>query len=156
MPSRKKKEYVKKDDSLFGLLASYKANNTYLNVMSDEESQTVAVVISRSPVNWSKFDDVEYGTFRSMRRLELGVERLFVKYILPEQLIRILGPAIGISLPAARIEIDDRLDDRGYYVIKTGSRNLLRVISGVKKIITLTPQKKYEILEKCIAEEQEE
>ena len=155
MPSRKKKEYVKKDDSLFGLLVSYKANNTYVKVMSDEESQTAAVVISRSPVNWSKVEDSEYGSYRSMRRLDLGVEKLFIKYLLPEQLIKILGPAIGISLPVNRIEIDDRLNDRGYYVIKTGSRYLVRVISGVKKIINLTPQKKYEILEKCIAEEQE-
>jgi hypothetical protein len=156
MPSRKKKEYVKKDDSLFGLLVSYKANNTYVNVISDEESQTVAVVISKSPVNWSRIDDTEYGTYRPMRRLDLGVERLFVKYLHPEQIIKILGPAIGIALPVNRIEIDDRLGDRGYYVIKTGSRYLVRVISGVKKIINLTPQKKYEILEKCIAEEQED
>lgn len=156
MPSKKKKEYVKKDDSLFGLLASYKANNTYVNVLSDEENQTVAVVLSRSPVNWSKYEDVEYGASRSLRRLELGVQRLFIKYIRPEQLIKILGPAAGISLPGNRIEIDDRLNDRGYYVIKTASRNMFRVISGVKKILNLTPQKKYEILEKCIAEEQEE
>ena len=85
MPSRKKKEYVKKDDSLFGLLVSYKANNTYVKVMSDEESQTAAVVISRSPVNWSKVEDSEYGSYRSMRRLDLGVEKLFIKYLLPEQ-----------------------------------------------------------------------
>jgi hypothetical protein len=84
MSSRKKKEYVKKDDSLFGLLASYKANNTYVSVLSDEESQTIAVVLSRSPVIWSKMEDSEYKGYRQMRRLELGVDKLFVKYILPE------------------------------------------------------------------------
>lgn len=155
MASRKKKEYVKKDDSLFGLLASYKANNTYVSVLSDEESQTVAVVISRSPVIWSKVEDSEYRGYRQMRRLELGVDRLFVKYVLPEQLIRIWGVSAGINIPVNRIEIDDRIEDMGYYVIKTGIRYLPRVVSGVKKIINMTPQKKYEILEKCIAEEQE-
>lgn len=155
MPSRKKKGYVKKDDSLFGLLASYKANNTYVSVLSDDESQTLAVVLSGSPVNWSKIEDSEYRGYRQMRRLELGVDRLFVKYLLPEQLIKISGPSVGISIPASRIEVEDQLLDRGYYVIKTGSRYIARVISGVKKIINMTPQKKYEILEKCIAEEQE-
>lgn len=155
MPSKKKKEYVKKDDSLFGLLASYKANNTYVSVLSDEESQTLAVVLSRSPVIWSKMDDSEYKGYRRMRRLELGVDKLFVKYVLPEQLVRIWGTSAGISLPVNRIEIENHFDDLGYYAIKTGSRYQSRVVSGVKKIINMTPQKKYEILEKCIAEEQE-
>ena len=155
MRSRKKKEYVKKDDSLFGLLASYKSNNTYVSVLSDEESQTIAVVLSGSPVMWSKMENSEYRKYRQMRRLDLGVDKLFVKYVLPDQLIKIWGASAGISLPVNRIEIEDRIHDMGYYVIKTGARYLSRVVSGVKKIINMTPQKKYEILEKCIAEEQE-
>ena len=156
MPSKKKKEYVRKDDSLFGLLASYKASNSYLRIMTDRDSQTVAVVLSKSPINWSNIEDAEYSSYYSLRRLEIGVERLFVKYLDPEQIIKIMGQSIGLSVPANRIEIDDRLQDRGYYVVKTGIRYLPRVLSGVKKIINMAPQKKYEILEKCIAEEQEE
>ena len=123
--------------------------------MSDDESQTLAIVLSRSPVNWSMIEDSEYSGYRQMRRLELGVDRLFVKYLLPEHLIKISGPSAGIAIPASRIEVEDRLEDRGYYVIKTGTRYIARVITRVKRIINMKPQKKYEILEKCIADEQD-
>ena len=136
-------------------MSSYKANNTYISVLSDDESQTLAIVLSRSPVNWSMIEDSEYSGYRQMRRLELGVDRLFVKYLLPEQLIKISGPSAGIAIPVSRIEIEDRLEDRGYYIIKTGTRYIARVITRVKRIINMKPQKKYEILEKCIADEQD-
>jgi hypothetical protein len=80
---------------------------------------------------------------------------MFIKYILPEHLIKVSGVSAGINLPADRIDVDNRLEDRGYYLLISSTRHLSKVLSGVKKLLNLSPQKKYEILEKCITEEQE-
>jgi hypothetical protein len=155
MAKKFKNEHIHKDDSLFGLLLSYKHNYTYLRVFINEVDASVAVVLTGNPKSWDYLPPEISVLYRSMKRLEINTDKMFIKYILPEHLIKTAGVSAGINLSADKIEVENRLDDKGYYLIKTSTRYLNRVLSGVKKLLNLSPQKKYEILEKCISEEQE-
>ena len=155
MTKKIKNEHIHRDDSLFGLLLSYKQNNTYVRVFLNEAEASVAVILTGNPKSWDYLPPEISVHYRSMKRLELNTDKMFIKYILPEHLIKTAGISAGINLSADKIEVENRLEDKGYYLIKTSTRYLNRVLSGVKKLLNLSPQKKYEILEKCISEEQE-
>jgi len=150
-----KNEHVHRDDSLFGLLLSYKHNNTYVRVFLNEAEASVAVILTGNPKFWINLPPEITTAYRSMKRLEIDTEKMFIKYILPEHLIKTAGISAGINLSSDKIEVENMLDTQGYYLIKTSTRYLNRVLTGVKKLLNLSPQKKYEILEKCISEEQE-
>ena len=155
MAKKIKNEHIHKDDSLFGLLLSYKHYNTYVRVFVNNVDASVAVVLTGNRKSWTNLPPEMKEAYISMKRLEIGAEKMFIKYILPEHLIKTAGVSAGINLPADKIEVNNMLDLQGYYLIKTSTRYLNRVLSGVKKLLNLTSQKKYEILEKCISEEQE-
>ena len=155
MTKKIKNEHIHRDDSLFGLLLSYKHYNTYVRVFLNKTDASVAVILTGNPKFWANLPAEITTAYHSMKRLEIGVEKMFIKYILPEQLIKTAGVSAGINLPADKIEVENMLDEKGYYLIRTSTRYLNRVLSGVKKLLNLSPQKKYEILEKCISEEQE-
>ncbi|HOP62216.1 MAG TPA: hypothetical protein PK358_13690 [Spirochaetota bacterium] len=155
MRKKGKKDNTVKDDSLFGLLSSYKQFNTYVRVLIDEERAMIAVVLTANPKFWQKLPPETYSAYRDMKRLELGVDKLSVKYILPQHLVKTLGPAAGFSLRADKYELDNSLSENGYYVIIVQKKYIAKVLSGVKKIINLSPQKKYEIIEKSMFDQQE-
>lgn len=155
MTKKAKKEHIHKDDSLFGLLLSYKHYNTYVRVFLNEADSSVVVILTGNPKFWSNLPPEITALYRSMKRLEINTEKMFIKYIQPEHLIKTAGVSAGINISTDKIEIENRLEDKGYYLIGTSTRYLNRVLSGVKKLLNLSPQKKYEILEKCISEEQE-
>jgi hypothetical protein len=150
-----KKEPVLKDDSLFGLLSPYKSYNTYLRILADEDMSELVVVITRNPGFWKNIPAEQFGKFKPLKRLDIGTNRLFVKYILPEHLIKVYGPAAGIKIASDKITVEDMLSDRGLYIIRTSSKNSHKVFNWVKRTVNLTPQRKYEIHEICIAENQE-
>ncbi len=152
---KNKKEPLPKDDSLFGLLSLYKSYNTYLRILVDEEESELAVVITRNPGFWKNIPTGQFGKFRQVKRLDIGTDRLFVKYILPEQLIKVYGPAAGMKIASDKISVENMLNDNGLYIIKTSAKNSQKVFSWVKKTVNLSPQRKYEIHEICIAEKQE-
>ena len=156
MAKKVKKEMVHRDDSLFGLLLSYKFYYTYIKVLINEEDASVAVILSSNPKFWVNIPPDINANYRNMKRLEIGLNKLFIKYIKPEHLIKTAGPSAGINLSSDKLEVDNKLNDMGYYIIRTSTRYLNRVLNGVKKLINLSAQKKYEILEKCISEEQEQ
>lgn len=155
MATKAKNEQVHRDDSLFGLLLSYKHYNTYVRVFLNDAESTVAVVLTGNPKSWTSLPPEIKESYRSMSRLDINTGKMFIKYILPDHLVKTAGVSAGINLPADKLEIENRLDDLGYYLIKTSTRHLNRVLSGVKRVLNLSPQKKYEILEKCISEEQD-
>lgn len=155
MARKIKNENIHRDDSLFGLLLSYKHYNTYVRVFINNAGSSVAVVLTGNPRSWANLPEEIKEGYVGMKRLEIGADKMFIKYILPEHLIRTSGFSAGINLPADKIEVKNMLDLQGYYLIQTSTRYLNRVLSGVKKLLNLSPQKKYEILEKCISEEQE-
>ena len=156
MTKKIKSEQIHRDDSLFGLLLSYKLNNTYIKVLLNEVESSVLVILTSNPKYWANIPKEITANYRNMKRLEIGSDKLFIKYIKPEHLIKIAGPSAGINLSSDKLEVVNRLDESGYYIISTSTRYLNRVLSGVKKLINLSAQKKYEILEKCISEEQEQ
>lgn len=152
---KSKKETLPKDDSLFGLLSSYKSYNTYLRIFADDENSELAVVITSNPGFWNNIPAEQFASFRQLKRLDIGTDRLFVKYILPEHLIKVYGPAAGMKLSSDKVLIENMLPDKGLYIIKTSAKNSQKVYNWVKKTVNLSPQRKYEIHEICIAEKQE-
>ena len=78
-----------KDDSLFGLLSLYKAYNTYIKILVSEEEDKVVVILTDNPKNWENIDAEKYKDYRMLRRLEVGVEKMFLKYLYPIHIIKI-------------------------------------------------------------------
>ncbi len=152
-PSKKQKDLKKgDDDSLFGLLSPYKGYNTYFKILVSEKEDTVAVQITDNPGNWMRITDEKYSGYRSLKRLETGVTKYLVKYLAPSHLIRFFGSMLGAKLPPKKVTIINNIDKDGYFILETTLQYLPDIIQSVKRIINLPPQKKYEILEKCLSE----
>ncbi len=139
------------DDSLFGLLSSYKTLVTYIRVLISDEDNKVVVQITDNPKTFSYISE-RYENFREMRRLEIGTNKLSIKYLSPEYLIKYMGPMLGMKLDSKKVTVINNLDKDGYFVLEISLKFLPVVLQNIKRIINLTPQKKYEILEKCLAE----
>ena len=153
MKAKLKEKVVNKDDTLFGLLLPYKHNNTYIRVLINENDGEIIVSLTANPKFWNNITPEINSSFRIMKRLELNTEKMFLKYILPGQLIKAAGATAGINLAMDKVKIENLLTEKGYYLIKTSTRYLNRVLVSVKKLLNLSPSKKFEIIEKCISKE---
>lgn len=140
------------DDSLFGLLSSYKTFNTYFRILTSEEEDRVVIQVSDNPGKWALIPADKYIKYRQLKRLDLGTTKLSVKYLSPEHLIKNMGPLMGMKVPTNRVTVVNNLDKDGYFILEVSLKFLPFVIQHIRKIITMSPQKKYEILEKCLAE----
>jgi hypothetical protein len=140
------------DDNLFGLLSSYKSYNTYLSLYASEKDDSLLLFITDNPKRWSYMLDEKYKNFHLLKRLEMDVPKMSIKYLLPEHLIKSLGPLLGMKLPSNKATIVNNISHNGYFIMQTALKYLPDVVQEVKKIINMSPQKKYEILEKCLAE----
>jgi hypothetical protein len=155
------KEIMKKtrpisNDSLFGLLSLYKSFNTYIRVLISEEEKKISVQITENPANWTKVPKDKYKKYRVMRRLEIGSDKLSIKFMKPDYIVKFYGPLLNIKLPPENVVIDNHLGDEGFFIIDTPSKYRKKIFQGIDKIINLSPQKKYEIIEKCIVDNQED
>jgi len=153
MKKKLKERAINKDDTLFGLLVPYKQNNTYIKVLINEVEGEIIVSLTENPKFWTNLPSDMTSSFRNMKRLELNTERMFIKYILPEQLIKSAGVTAGINLSMDKVNTENLLKEKGYYLIKTSTRHLNKVLVSVKKLLNLSPSKKFEIIEKCISKE---
>ncbi len=151
-PANKKK--TKKDDSLFGLLSAYKSQVTFFRVLESENK--VVLQLSDNPGKWPDLSEGKWEGYQQLRRLELDIDKLSMKYIYPEHLVKIIGPLLGIKVPLDKVGIENNLSDDGVFSLYFQLKYKRKVLLGVKKLVALTPQKKYEILEKCIVDTQEE
>ena len=70
---------------------------------------------------------------------------------MPEIIIDNLGPYIGLKIPPDEIRVSDNFSEEGYYSIELSAKYMKDALSTIEKIIDLTPQKKYEILEKSMS-----
>lgn len=140
------------DESLFGLLSSYKSYNTYVSLFLSGDENAIIVLLTDNPKKWSLMADSKYASFRPMSRLEAGLPRLSVKYMQPEHLVKSIGPMLGMKIPTNKVTIINNIDSDGYFMLETSSKFLPEVLYNVRKIVTMPPQKKYEMLEKCLAE----
>ncbi len=150
---KKAREMLKSgDDSLFGLLSSYKIYNTYFQVVVSKENDRIAVLIAGNPKSWENIPLEKYKNYVRVRRLELGVNRLNIKYLSPQHIIMFYGPILGLKLPSNKVTFINNLDKDGYFILETSLKYMPLVFQNLKRLINLPPQKKYEILEKFIAE----
>ena len=136
------------DDSLFGLLSSYKIYNTYFRILVSEADERIVVQVTGNPKHWDKIPVEKYAHYNCLRRLEMDLPRLIIKYISPEHLIVFYGSILGSRIPSNKTTIINNLDNDGYFILETSIKYRQTVIQGIRKLINLSPQKKYEILEK--------
>lgn len=148
----KKKE--SEDDSLFGLLASYKNLYSYIQVLESQED-IIAIIIAKNPSSFDELIKTKYQQYKPVRRIKMGVSRLFIKYISPEYIIKFYGPLLGLKIPENKVHIINNLEN-GYFILEVPAHYKEQVVQCIKRIITLTPQKKYEIIEKSLAEQEVE
>ncbi|SRR6056297_29278 len=151
-PHKKGKDGAKEDDSLFGLLSMYKAYNTYIRLLVSEEEEKAVLQLTNNPGNWAKIPDEKYEKYDEKKRIEMGVQKLFVKYLIPDFLVQNLGPLLGTKIPAQKANVTNNLDGDGYFILEAPIQYLENMKQAVKRMVSLTPQKKYEIIEKCLAE----
>jgi hypothetical protein len=153
--SAKKNATRVKDDSLYGLLSSYKSSYTYIRVLVSEEDDSVILQLTGNPKNFSPGLHEKYGNYSVLRRLEIGTPKQFLKYVMPENLIVVLGPMLELNIPPDKVVITDSVKKDGIYAIETGLKYRLKVIQGVRKILNMSPQKRYEVIEKYLSGDQE-
>lgn len=150
-----KKYKTHKDDSLFGLLSSCKPNNTYFKVLVSEKENFISVILTDNPGKWPGISISKYSNCNELKRLEIGNPKLSLKYLCPEHLVRSLGPLLGIKIPISKAMIIDKIANEGYFILEMPIRYKEKLLYGVNKILNLSPEKKYEIMEKSIAGNQE-
>lgn len=140
------------DDSLFGLLASYKIFNTYFKLLISPGNDRIVLIAAENPKNWNGISKDRYKDYAPVRRLEIGTNRLFIKYLTPQHLILYFGSILGSKLPTNKVIIINNLDNDGYFILETSAKFKHLIFQSIRKLINLSPQKKYEILEKYFAE----
>jgi hypothetical protein len=147
-----KTENIKnEDETLFGLLSIYKIYNTYFRILINDENNNLLLQITGNPKKWPVIGDDRYKGYRQLKRSELGITKLSVKYLSPEHLIEQLGAILGIKVPINEISIFNNLDVDGFYSLELKSKYLQDIIPVIEKIIDLSPEKKYELLEKSFS-----
>lgn len=151
---KKGKEVKEADDTLFGLLASYRKYNTYIRILVNESEKRFAFFMVDNPKNWEKQIAEKYSEYRILKRVEMNCNSLFIKYLLPQHIVNYFGQTMGLKLPTRRVLVENKLDekDNPYYLIEASMRHLTNLAVNVKKILSFTPHKKYEIIEKYFAQ----
>lgn len=147
-----KKGYERRDDTLYGLLSLYKPHTSYFRVLVCADEDIISLWMTANPGNWLKVTDERYKRFRELRRLEIGVSRLSIKYLHPDQLIRVKGPLLGIRLPSDKTAIVDTYRKTGVYIIETSMMHKRKLLTGLASLINMAPSKKFEIIEKCVSD----
>jgi len=146
------KKTVKKDDSLFGLLAPYKIYVTYFRVLFSEKNKKVFLQLTDNPKNWDNYSK----DYRILRRIELGSKKLFLKYLSPRHLLIVMGPLLGIKIPEQEVVINDQISEEiELYSLLMPDKYLNKIIQGLNKILNLNPKRKYKIIEEFFTKEQQ-
>ncbi len=153
--ARKNTKSNKRDDSLFGLLSMYKRQASYIRVLVSEQEKEIVVHLTDNPLKWRDNGISDDKRFQVLRRLELGVSQTFVKYLKPGDIVRYHGEMLGMKIPPERVRVNDSIDRDGNYYLAVPLRYRAKVILGVKKLLNLSPAKKYEIIETNMAKGQE-
>lgn len=153
LPVKKARDSIQgEDDSLFGLLSSYKVFNTYFRIMESQKDGKIAVVLTNNPKKWEMIPKERFSGYRQLRRLEIGVLKLSVKYLSPDHIVKHMGSLLGTKLPSKKVVVTNSIGEEGYFIIETSVKFKPAMLQSIRKIINLSPQKKYEILEKCLSE----
>ncbi len=153
-PLKDKRDTTKiEDDTLYGLLSMYKVYNTYFRILQNKENEKLTLQMTDNPKKWPKLTDDKYKGYKLLKRAEIGIIKLSVKYLCPEHLIEQFGADIGLKLPEDETTITDELKTGGYYTIETNAKHLAAIVALLNKLIELTPKKKYELIEKSLSKD---
>jgi hypothetical protein len=140
------------DDSLFGLLSAYKPVNTYFRIFVNESKKQILFEMTDNPKYFSALDGDELKGFRMFRRSEMGFTKMSVKYMSPEHILGYFGENLGVKVPHRGGKIANGLnDERRLYLLETSLAQSPALLTVIKKILLLSPQKKYEIIEKYLS-----
>ena len=145
-----------KDDSLYGLLSSYKSSYTYIRILVSEEDDSAILQLTANPKNFNALSPEGLKNYRVLRRLEIGTAKQFLKYVVPESLITVLGPLLALNIPTDKVVITDSMKKDGIYAVETTLKYRLKIIQGARKLLNMSPQKRYEIIEKYLSGYQEQ
>jgi hypothetical protein len=149
----KKQREKEPNDSLFGLLAAYKANNTYFRIFINEERKALQFSMTDNPKFFPAISgNDKFEGFRIMKRSEMNLIKLSVKYLSPLHILEFYGDTLGLKIAPRSGKVSNNLDspERIYHLEARMSQCPI-IVQTVRKIIHLTPQKKYEIIEKYLA-----
>jgi hypothetical protein len=146
----------KEDESLFGLLSLYKDFNTYVRVLVSEDEKILSVQLTDNPANWKNIPKNRYEKYRQLSRLDMGFDRLSLKYLAPKYIVKNMGPLLNIKIPPDGVTVTDALNEGGYFILEASMRYRKKILQGLGKMLNMSPHKKLEIIEKCIAVDQEE
>ncbi len=138
------------DETLFGLLSVYKFNITYIRVLESEENDRISVQMTDNPRRWSHFQEEKFRAYHLLSRLEMGVPKLSIKFLNPTQVLLVKGPLLGMRIPHTRCDILQREDSGGIHLVETSLLYRDIVLRGVRSLLTMTPHRKFEIIEKSI------
>mgnify|MGYP001179291626 FL=1 len=144
-----------KDDTLFGLLSSYKSSHTYVRVLESVADDSIILQLTGNPGNYGRGQQEKLKAYRMLRRLEIGIPKMSLKYLTPECIVSVLGPMVEINIPYEKAVIVDGLHKDGIYTIEASLKYKTKMLQGVKKLLGLSRQKKYELLEKYLSGYQE-
>src|SRR5208283_2875359 len=108
-----------RDDSLYGLLSSYKSNSTYIRVLVSDEKNSIAMLLADNPKKFFAVPSEKFNNYRPLRRLEIGVANVLHKTVTTENLLAVMGPLMGINIPQEKVDVTQMLQVDGYYIIET-------------------------------------
>ena len=111
--------------------------------------------LTDNPGNFNRAQQEKFKDYRILRRLEIGIPKMSLKYITPECIVSVLGPMVEINIPYEKVVIVDGLHKDGIYTIETSLKYKTKILQGVKKLLGMSPQKRYELLEKYLSGYQE-
>lgn len=147
---KKNKKIVSDNENLFGLLISYKTFYTYFKIIESKSENIIAIMLSDNPKKWEKIYNEKYKKYREFRRIELGIDKRSLKYLLPGHIVNNIGNMLGIDVPKNKVKIFNKLNNEGYYILEISIKEKQKVFYGIRQLLSLKPQKRYEILEKSL------
>jgi membrane-bound lytic murein transglycosylase MltF len=146
----KKYANLKQDDTLYGLLAAHKLSNTYIRIFDSEQENKIIIELCDNPKKW---EDIKKAfplgeNFKSLSRLQMGVSKMVIKYLTPEQILSSMLSILKVEKLKFKITINDKISSDGYCIIEIISKQKEKLLGAIAKLINVSPQKKIEIIEK--------
>lgn len=152
-----KKGIVDKDDSMYGVLLPYRKFSTYIEVLEAVDGEEIVLVITNNPKHFVQIREI-YEGYSVLRRIEMDAIKKFIKFLEPIHLLYQYGNTLGVKLPESKCLVKDFLNKKGngYYALETSKVYKEKIIKVVNKLLKITPQKKYSILDNYFLKEEDD
>ena len=87
-----------------------------MRVLVSEEDDSIILQMTGNPKNFNALSRKNTKNYRVLRRLEIGAPKKFLKYVVPENLIAVLGPMLELNIPPEKVVITDSMKKDGIYM----------------------------------------